>query len=77
MIRTYKYRLRLNKAQNTALDALFWQARNLYNAALEQRISVYQETGNGINYPAQWAHFRDQRNNNPGLYGMMNASSVQ
>jgi putative transposase len=77
MIRTYKYRLRPNKGQDEALDFLFWQARNLYNAALEQRISVHQETGKGINYPAQWAHFRDKRNNNPGKFGMLNATSLQ
>ena len=77
MIRTFKYRLRPNRQQSQQLDALFWQARKLYNAALEQRISVYQETGKGINYPAQWAHFRDERNNNPAIFGMLNATSVQ
>ena len=34
MIRTYKYRLRPNRIQTTALDSLFSQARRLYNAAL-------------------------------------------
>ena len=77
MIRTYKYRLRPNRAQANALDSLFWQARRLYNAALEQRITTYQETGKGISYPAQWAHFRDQRNNHPEVYGMLNATSTQ
>lgn len=77
MIRTYKYRLRPNRAQTTVLDRLFWQARSLYNAALEQRITTYQEAGKGISYPAQWAHFRDQRNNHPAVYGMLNATSVQ
>ena len=59
------------------LDLLFSQARNLYNAALEQRITVYQETGRGINYPAQWTHFRDIRNNKPDSFGMLNATSLQ
>jgi putative transposase len=59
------------------LDQLFWQARTLYNAALEQRINVYQETGKGVNYPAQWSHFRDQRHNKPDVFGMLNATSVQ
>jgi putative transposase len=77
MKRTYKYRLRPNKQQDQLLDVLFWQARKLYNAALEQCISVYQNTGKGITYPAQWPHFRDQRNNDPDLYGMLNATSVQ
>ena len=77
MIRTYKYRLRPNRAQTTALDSLFSQARRLYNATLEQRVTTYEETGEGIRYPAQWAHFRDQRNSCPEVYGMLNASSVQ
>jgi putative transposase len=77
MIRTYKYRLRPNRTQTTALERLFSQARRLYNAALEQRIVTYQETGKGIRYPAQWAHFRDQRNNHPEEYGMLNATSTQ
>ena len=77
MIRTYKYRLRPNRAQTTALDSLFSQARNLYNAALAQRITRYEETGKGMGYPDQWAHFRDQRNNHPEQYGMLNATSLQ
>ncbi len=77
MIRTYKYRLRPNKQQTNLLDFLFWQARNLYNAALEQRITVYQETDKSVNYSAQWVHFRDERNNNPDVFGMLNATSVQ
>jgi hypothetical protein len=48
MIRTYKYRLRPNRIPSRNLDALFWQARTLYNAALEQRITVYKETGRGL-----------------------------
>jgi len=77
MIRTYKYRLRPNRAQTSSLDSLFSQARRLYNAALEQRITTYEETGKGISYSDQWEYFRDQRNNHPEVYGMLNASSVQ
>ncbi|OGG46110.1 MAG: hypothetical protein A3F84_26835 [Candidatus Handelsmanbacteria bacterium RIFCSPLOWO2_12_FULL_64_10] len=77
MRRTYKYRLYPNRAQAKALDFLLWQGRNLYNAALEQRIKTYQETGKGISCPEQWAHFRDQRNANPETLGKLNATSVQ
>jgi len=77
MIRTYKYRLRPNRAQSFSLDSLFSQARHLYNAALAQRITSYEETGKGIRYPGQWAYFRDQRNHHPERYGMLNASSLQ
>lgn len=51
MIRTYKYRLYPSHKQGESLDFLLWQGRNLYNAALEQRIGVYRETGEGISYP--------------------------
>ena len=77
LIRTYKYRLRPNRNQIETLDALFWQARKLYNVALEQRITVYKETGKGVRYPDQWKFFRDERNNNPEIYGLLNATSVQ
>lgn len=77
MIRTYKYRLYPTNVQARTLDFLLWQSRNLYNAALEQRIATYKETGKGIRYPQQWAHFRDLRNANPDTFGHLNATSVQ
>jgi len=77
MIRTYKYRLYPTKAQARTLDFLLWQGRTLYNAALEQRITVYKETGKGVSYPQQWAHFRDLRNASPDTLGQLNATSVQ
>ena len=40
MIRAYRYRLYPTNAQARALDFLLWQGRTLYNAALEQRITV-------------------------------------
>ena len=77
MIRTYKYRLYPTNAHQKALDFLLWQGRLLYNAALEQRITAYRETGQGVTYPQQWAHFRDQRHANPDTLGQLNATSVQ
>jgi len=77
LIRTYKYRLRPNRKQIETLNALFWQARMLYNAALEQRITVYKEMGKGVGFANQCKVFRDERNNNPEIYGLLNASSVQ
>ncbi|NLX10162.1 MAG: IS200/IS605 family element transposase accessory protein TnpB [Chloroflexi bacterium] len=77
MIRTYRYRLYPTEAQARALDFLLWQGRTLYNAALEQRITVYRETGQGVSYPQQWAYFRDLRHANPETLGQLNATSVQ
>lgn len=77
MIRTYKYRLYPRRAQRRQLDFLLDQARYVYNAALEQRIAVYKETGKGVTYPQQWAHFRDLRRENPNTLGQLNATSMQ
>ena len=77
MIRTYKYRLDTNRSQRDALDFILWQQRILYNTALEQRKRVYEETGKGISYVAQWAHFRDERRVNPDTFGWVNATSLQ
>jgi putative transposase len=77
MIRTYKYLLRPTTEQEESLDYLLWQSRRLYNTALEQRINVYKETGKGINYQAQWAHFRDMRHSEPDTFGKLNATSIQ
>ncbi len=77
MLRTYKYRLRPTPEQAKQLDFLLWQSRSIYNAALEQRISTYQQTGQGISYGAQWTHFRDVRHGNPDTLGQVNASSLQ
>lgn len=51
MLRTYKGRLYPTNAQDPQLDFLLWQGRTVYNAALEQRITVYRETGKGVSYP--------------------------
>ena len=77
MLRTYKYLLRPNNEQLNSLDFLLWQSMLVYNAALEQRITTYQETGKGIGYGSQWARFRDIRRNNPDTLGLVNASSLQ
>ena len=77
MIRTYKYLLRPNLEQSNQLDFLLCQSRLIYNAALEQRIRNFRETGQGLGYGAQWAYFRDLRHDHPTTFGMLNASSLQ
>lgn len=77
MLHAYKYLLRPNAEQVAKLDFLLWQSRLIYNAALEQRITTYQETGKGVNYGAQWTYFRDLRHDCPDTLGQLNASSVQ
>jgi putative transposase len=77
MLRTYKYLLRPDDRQSSGLEFLLWQGRLVNNAALEQRIHTYQETGKGIGYATQWAHFRDLRKLSPDTVGRLNASSLQ
>jgi putative transposase len=54
MMLTYCYRLVPRKAQHRALEAILESQRQLYNAALEERIGAYR-SGNTRNYVDQWA----------------------
>lgn len=59
------------------MDFQLWQARKIYNAALEQRIEYYRQTGKRLRAFAQWPYFRDLRHENPETLGQLNARSVQ
>jgi putative transposase len=50
VILTYRYRLLPTKRQHTALARLCEEQRQLYNAALEERIDCYRKTGKSISY---------------------------
>ena len=50
MILSYKYRLLPSKRQHRALEAILESQRQLYNAALEERIDCYRKTGKGRSY---------------------------
>jgi putative transposase len=49
--KTYKEKLRPTPAQERALEEILWRCRDLYNTALEQRITAYQ-----------WRHISVSRN---------------
>lgn len=76
MNRTYKYLLRPTNEQAVALDFLLWQARRVYNMALEQRIKIYAEQKNTINSTDQWAYFRDLRHSEPDNLSKLNATAM-
>src|SRR5262249_59849455 len=42
--KTFKEKLRPTPAQEWALDAVVWRCRDLYNAALEQRITAWRRS---------------------------------
>lgn len=50
---TYRYRLLPTKRQHRALEEICESQRQLYNAALEERIDCYRKTGKGIGYVDQ------------------------
>ena len=50
MILTYRYRLLPLKSQHRALERLCGEQRELYNAALEERIDCYGKTGKTRTY---------------------------
>lgn len=54
MILTYRYRLLPSKCQHRALAVLCEGQRQLYNAALEERIDCYRKTGRSISYIDQY-----------------------
>lgn len=48
MVLTYRVRLQPTKQHRRALESILEQQRQLYNAALEERIACYQKTGRTI-----------------------------
>jgi putative transposase len=59
--KTYKEKLRPTPAQLQALDAVLWRCRDLYNAALEQRITAYQRRHASLSRFEQEAELKDIR----------------
>ena len=60
-IKTYKERLRPTPAQERALDEVLWRCRDLYNVALEQRITAWQLRRVSISRFEQAAELKDIR----------------
>jgi len=77
MIRTYKYRLYPHSCQAKKLSYLLDLSRNVYNAALEQRIDAYEETGTGVTYTTQSKHFGNLRRSDPDGLGVLNFTCMQ
>ena len=59
--KTYKEKLRPTPAQERALDETLWRCRDLYNTALEQRITAYQRRHDSISRFAQEAELKEIR----------------
>ncbi len=61
IIQTYEYKLRPNKKFVAACEQTLEDARQLYNAALQERISCYQVTGKSLGYAEQSRHLTAAR----------------
>jgi putative transposase len=67
VIRTFKFRLRPNKAQAVALNAMLRDCCALYNACLEQRIDAYRRRGLSLRYGNQAAELKAVRAAEPAF----------
>lgn len=61
MIRTYRFKLKPTRAQHSRLREALEHSRQLYNAALEERIDCYRKTGRGRTYIDQTASLTQLR----------------
>jgi putative transposase len=61
VIRTFRYPLRPNKAQEAVLDVYLWRCQQLYNAALEQRRDAYQKQGKTLSWVDQFKDLTELR----------------
>jgi len=74
--KSFKYRLFINKTQETKLESLFNAARFLYNCALEQRIICWKQWSKSINYYDQANTLKEIRSFDKGI-AQLNYSASQ
>ena len=72
--RKVTYKLYPNKAQTERLNDLLHLHKNLYNAALEERISAYQKAGESLNYYDQAAGLSLIRKDDPDYKAASNTA---
>src|SRR5215475_14000403 len=60
-IKTFEFKLRVNKSFVEACERELEHSRQIYNAALAERISCYQITGKSLGYVEQSRHLTDAR----------------
>ena len=71
---SYEYRLYPRRSERALLDRLLEEHREVYNAALAQRKTMYEIHGQQATGLSQWRYFRDWRKQQ-GI--LANASSIQ
>lgn len=76
MRRSYRYRLYPNREQAAALSEMLETHRRLYNVALEERKTAWEEQQRSVRYGEQSAAFKEARRENE-FYARLNFSSAQ
>ena len=61
IIRTFEFKLRTNKSFVEACERELEHSREIYNAALAERIYYYKDTGKSLGYVEQSRHLTDAR----------------
>ncbi len=74
--KTFKEKLRPTPAQERMLDEVLWRCRNLYNIALEQRITAYQRRRVSVSRYEQEAELKAIREAFPE-YGAIHSHVLQ
>lgn len=64
--KAYKEKLRPTPAQEQVLEEVLWSCRDLYNTALEQRITAWQRRHASVSRYEQEAELKDLRAAFPG-----------
>ena len=65
MILVFRYRLLPSKTQHRALERILESQRQLYNAALEERIGAYRKAGKTLTYFDQTRGLTEWRRTDP------------
>lgn len=76
-LRSYKYRIRPNRARGEALDAMLRDFCDLYNACLQQRIEAYRRREVSLRYGHQAAELKACRADDLDGLGRWSSSALQ
>src|SRR5215469_6922424 len=74
--KTYQEKLRPTPAQERELERVLWRCRTLYNAALEQRITLWKQRGVSRTRYQQEAELKSLRTEMPE-YGALHSHVLQ
>lgn len=77
VVRAYRFKLKPTRAQHSALRDALEHSRDLYNAALEERIDYHRKTGGSRSYYSQSAALAEYRRDNRRYAWAMDAAPLK